>query len=276
MGYRISPCARQVRRYDRDRFLFTLFAPSEIRQDIYTILAFNSEISRIRYMVSDPLVGKLRLAWWQDAVETIYENGKYSGPHHYILDHLSKVIVEHEISKLSFDRLFKSRMLDFSNQPFKDEETLIDYAYGTSGVLNIILLRVVGINEVLGESVSELGIAWALIGLMRALPSLAKLTYSPLSETLIPSHQGSNKFDPKLGQAVESVCRKAETFLMKSRLRQVSVPKEDCYLFLSSILATHYLKQFAKVSYNPYALEIKPGGVSQQLRILFGILLGDY
>ena len=42
----LSHCAQEVRRQDWDRFLFTLFAPMEVREDIFTFLAFNAEISK--------------------------------------------------------------------------------------------------------------------------------------------------------------------------------------------------------------------------------------
>ena len=71
----LSLCAQEVRRHDWDRYLFTLFAPADVREDLFTILAFNTEIARIPDMVSEPLLGQIRLQWWQDSINKIYEGG---------------------------------------------------------------------------------------------------------------------------------------------------------------------------------------------------------
>ena len=47
-----------LRRYDRDRYLLSLFVPAAARASVQAIYAFNYEIARIRETVSEPLLGK--------------------------------------------------------------------------------------------------------------------------------------------------------------------------------------------------------------------------
>ena len=57
----LSYCAEEVRLGDRDRFLMTLFAPSEHREALFALYAFNIEISKTREVVSEAMLGAIRL-----------------------------------------------------------------------------------------------------------------------------------------------------------------------------------------------------------------------
>lgn len=53
----VSYCADLVRRLDRDRYLCSLFAPEEARDDLFALYAFNLEVARIPETVSEPIWG---------------------------------------------------------------------------------------------------------------------------------------------------------------------------------------------------------------------------
>src|SRR4051794_18666354 len=61
--------ATLVRRHDPDRFLTALFAPSERRDALLTLYAFNHELARAREAVSEPGLALIRLQWWREVVE---------------------------------------------------------------------------------------------------------------------------------------------------------------------------------------------------------------
>ena len=61
-----TACEALVRAGDRDRFLASLFAPSEHRPALLALYAFNLEIARIHELVRQPLAGEIRLQWWRD------------------------------------------------------------------------------------------------------------------------------------------------------------------------------------------------------------------
>lgn len=69
-----------VRGQDRDRYLSTFFAPDVKRSQLLALYAFNAEVVRVRDAVSDPTIGMIRLQWWRDTIEAIYE-GKGAGGH---------------------------------------------------------------------------------------------------------------------------------------------------------------------------------------------------
>src|ERR1041385_2992054 len=61
-----SPLAALCRRHDRDRYQTALFAPADRREALFALYAFNYEIARVREIVSEPMLGQIRLQWWRE------------------------------------------------------------------------------------------------------------------------------------------------------------------------------------------------------------------
>lgn len=57
-----------VRAADRDRFLGALFAPEPARSDLLALLAFDHELARTRSVTREPMLARIRLEWWREAV----------------------------------------------------------------------------------------------------------------------------------------------------------------------------------------------------------------
>ncbi|WP_421997537.1 squalene/phytoene synthase family protein [Reyranella sp.] len=57
-----------VRGADRDRFLGALFAPEPARSGLLALLAFEHELGRTRSVTREPLLARIRLEWWREAV----------------------------------------------------------------------------------------------------------------------------------------------------------------------------------------------------------------
>jgi phytoene synthase len=58
----------EVRAADRDRFLAALFAPEPQRRDLLALLAFDRELARTRAVTREPMLARIRLEWWREAV----------------------------------------------------------------------------------------------------------------------------------------------------------------------------------------------------------------
>ena len=57
-----------VRGADRDRFLAALFAPEPARSGLLALLAFDHELARTRTVTREPMLARIRLEWWREAV----------------------------------------------------------------------------------------------------------------------------------------------------------------------------------------------------------------
>jgi 15-cis-phytoene synthase len=63
-----SHCEAVVRTADKDRFLASLFAPSDLRRHLHALYAFGGEIARVRDAAREALPGEIRLQWWRDVL----------------------------------------------------------------------------------------------------------------------------------------------------------------------------------------------------------------
>jgi phytoene synthase len=61
-------CQTVVRATDKDRFLASLFAPSDLRRHLHALYAFGGEIARVRDAAREALPGEIRLQWWRDVL----------------------------------------------------------------------------------------------------------------------------------------------------------------------------------------------------------------
>lgn len=68
----------ELRGLDGDLYLCHLFAPAPARDGLLTLYHFYADIARIPSLVSDPMVGAIRLQWWRDLL-TALETGETRG-----------------------------------------------------------------------------------------------------------------------------------------------------------------------------------------------------
>jgi hypothetical protein len=66
-------CLDLVRRDEKDYFLCALFLPVQQRRSIAALLAFDCEINRAIYRVNEPILGHIRLQWWDDSLAQLEE-----------------------------------------------------------------------------------------------------------------------------------------------------------------------------------------------------------
>ena len=69
----LTYCGNLVRQQDPDRFLLSLFVPAKVRPALWALYAFNYEIAKTREVVSETATGLIRLTWWREAIDEIYQ-----------------------------------------------------------------------------------------------------------------------------------------------------------------------------------------------------------
>ncbi|MCR9070186.1 MAG: squalene/phytoene synthase family protein [Alphaproteobacteria bacterium] len=175
----LAACAEIVRRHDRERYLVCLFAEPDARAGLFALLAANHEIAKTAEVVSDPMIGHIRLQWWREAFEGI-EAGTPRA-HEVVLPLAAVAETTPEVLG-HLGRIVDAREADLSGEPLPDLEALIAYAAETGGEAAAAMARVLGADVVAAR---HLGTAWALIGLVRALPALLAVGRMPLPESLL-------------------------------------------------------------------------------------------
>ncbi|MBL6935266.1 MAG: squalene/phytoene synthase family protein [Alphaproteobacteria bacterium] len=275
-------CAQQTRRHDPDRYYCGLFVPSGRRDAYYAVTAFYQEIARIPEMISEPVLGEIRLQWWRDAVE-----GMFSGhpSAHEIMCGLGEVKGRFGLARAPLEDLLEARMFDLAPSPPKDSDVLLDYADGTAGALNELLLAVLvgegnGSAE-LAEAASHAARAIALAGLMRTLPfhASARRLYLPQElmarERLKAEDVFAMRPSPELCAVVRELCGLSGEYLEKARGFRRHVPREALPVFFPLAIAHKVLLRLRKCSFDPFHPRMilhRPG----RLIIPFNRLFGRY
>jgi phytoene synthase len=243
---RLSFVAREVRQFDRDRFVTALFAPADRREALLALYAFNLEIAQIREHASEPMLGRIRLQWWRDTVEAAFAGTNSIA--HPVAQALAAVISAYQPSRWLFDRLFDSRMADLEEAPFADLAALETYAEGTAATVNALALEILGIDEDVCFRVGRhLGIAWALTGILRATPFQASAGRVVLPSAILARHQVSaddllsGRGSPGLAGVGQDVAARAREHLARARHYAAEVPRAALPGMLTGPLTERYL-----------------------------------
>lgn len=124
-------CINSVRKVDYENFLSTgLLRPASLQRPAMALRALNVELSLIRDQISNSQIGKMRLEFWRETIDTIYASVNNDLPrkiNHPVARELNLVIKYNQLSKLWFQRLIKSREITLNDMPFQDIEQLENY-----------------------------------------------------------------------------------------------------------------------------------------------------
>ncbi len=269
----LSYSGNQVRRHDHDRYLTTLFVPAADREAVLALFAFNLEIARVRESVSEPMLGQIRLQWWRDAINEIYAGTERQHP---VVQHLAIAIRGHGLTREKLDELVDTREFDLTDGPPATLPELEDYAAGSSGALLEL------VQEVLGQhgraspitAARHIGIAWSLVGLIRAFPYHARTKRLFLPAGLLDSAGIDRRqlFErataPGLSQVVEQLVVAAEKHLTGARALRPEIPTNARAGLLLATLATTYIRAIRRASYEPSELpQNVPGRIAKLVTV---------
>jgi phytoene synthase len=254
MAAALSPLAAEVRRYDRDRFVTALFAPADKRESLYALYAFNAEVARIRELVTEPLLGEMRLQWWRDALATIYAGNDLAHP---VAIGLAAAIRAHGLSRDRFERIVDARAADLVNGPPDSLATLIAYAHGTAAPLAALALEILGASgETAERAARPAGTGWALVGLLRAVPFHASAGRLFLPSDLLAEHGVAaehvlaGKASANLARVAETLAGWAHRHLAHARAERFGLPRSARSALLTTTLAEIYLRRLARVRFD--------------------------
>ncbi|PWC55529.1 phytoene/squalene synthase family protein [Azospirillum sp. TSO22-1] len=277
----LSYCGQEVRRYDNDRFLTCLFAPAERRETLFALCAFNIEIAKTREVVSEPMLGQMRLQWWRDAVEAAYEGG--AAPVHAVTQPLAEAIRGHGLTRGHFDRLIDAREADLDDEPPASLDCLVNYADATAAPLVLLALETLGMRDAAAaEAGQHAAVAYALAGLLRAVPHLARQNRVLLPADRLAAHGVrvrdviEGKAGDKLRPVVREVAERAREHLAKARAVRREVPRAAVPALLGATLADIYLGVLAREDHEVLAARVQMPHPMRQLKLAWAAVRGRY
>ena len=276
----LSFCAEQVRRYDNDRFLCNLFAPEATREALWSLYAFNIELARIRESVSQPLLGHMRLRWWMDALDGIYASHP---PRHEVAVALRETVERFGLDRHHLDRLIAGRATDLEDVAPASLDVLINYADETSAAVSEAALQVLGVlDEGTRQAAREVGIAWALIGIVRAVPfhARSRRIYLPTDLNRLAGLDVFEMFEKGatkgVREVVEELLARAEEYLERARARRDGIARVALPVLLPATLADVYLARLRRAGFDPFNPQVQAPSALRPIRLVVARWRGRY
>lgn len=273
-------CADQVRRYDHDRYLCTLFAPARARGAILALYAFNVEVAKVRETVSEPMMGQIRLQWWRELIENAPKGDLRKHP---VAMALGAALRDFRLPAAPLERLLDARERDLVDEPPETLAALEDYGEATAATLLDLALAVLGVrDDAAREAARHVGIAWALTGLLRAVPFHAarRKVFLPRDLTGAAGLDVARMLDGHPDSAVGIVARQiadaARAHIDAARGLRSRVPRAAVPALLPAVLATHYLKRLERGGFSLFDAEVQRPPGDRAARLLWAALRGRY
>ncbi len=252
-------CEGLVHDHDRDRWLADRLLPEHKRRHALAIHAFSYEAARIRETIHEAMPGEIRLQWWVDAIEG-EARGEVSA--HPVAAALIDTIRRFSLRRSGFVNLLEARRFDLYDDAMPTLNDLEGYAGETASVLFLEVAQVLsdGADPKAADAAGHAGVAYALTGLMRALPIHARRNqvYLP-ADLLRPA--GIEADDLRQGRKAEqlagvlaSLRDQASAHLDKALAALAEADPRAKPAFLPLAFVRPYLKALIKASpYGPVA-----------------------
>lgn len=228
----LSIAAREARRHDRERFTTALFAPPHRREPLMALYAFNAEIARVKDSVHEPMAGMIRLTWWREALagERDPETAR-----HPIAAPLLEACRAEKVTGAEFERLLDARERDLTWQRPASLAELEAYAEATSATVTRLAVELLGVRDAATRAAGgAVGTAYALVGLLRAMPF-----NDAAGRPVLPE-----------GVSVQQIADRARALLAEARAMPYA--RKGIPALLPGTVASVHLKTLEKAGHDPF------------------------
>lgn len=148
-----------VRRIDPDRWLSSRFiGDPAARADVIALYAFDNELARAPRVASNALLGEIRLTWWREALDEIFEGRPVR--HHPTAQAVAAAIARHGLPRAPLEAMIDARYRELDATPMSPDEAL-DWARGTAGQAAEVAARIMDPSAQAGRATAA-GAVWAL------------------------------------------------------------------------------------------------------------------
>ena len=152
----IDPEILRLARARRGLYLAALSAPADKRVGLLALVAFDAELARIPQAVSEPMLGRIRLQWWVDALPGVTGGRPPSHP-------VAQGLAPWGLDLAALRGLVEARNFDLDDGATDVAEHL-QYAHDGGGALALLMLDVLGVTDDEARAAARaVGAAWALV-----------------------------------------------------------------------------------------------------------------
>lgn len=254
-------CEAVVRALDKDRYLATLFVPAPARQHVFAVYAFNAEVASIRERTRQPLAGELRLQWWRDALAGSAAGDVSGNP---VAAALLHTIESHGLSNVLLEQLVDARGFDLYDDPMPTLAAFEGYVRKTTSSLFAVVSSLLdALSDASVHAAEHAGIAYGIVGLLRAFPLHASRgqIYLPLellersgarAEDIV-----SGRTTAELVEALRGLRALARERLKTAREQLQVLESTAQATFLPLALVDAYLDRMDRADYDPFRTPVE-------------------
>ncbi|MEL7463814.1 MAG: squalene/phytoene synthase family protein [Pseudomonadota bacterium] len=142
---------------DGERSYMTRLLLPEFRYRVHALIAFDAELAKVPLTVSEPMLGEIRLAWWREALEDLFERDVARG--HEVLQALAATREEAGWRRELLDAMIDARALSLGGVPM-NEEACADFVENTGGAFHRLGVAALGDRSDRAGEVAGL-VGWA-------------------------------------------------------------------------------------------------------------------
>jgi phytoene synthase len=159
---------------------FTLL-PQEKKQAMTALYAFCREVDDVVDEVEDPQVAAIKLAWWRQEVERLYDGT----PQHPVAQALAEVIKTIPLDKELLLEIIDGMEMDLTQSRYLDFKGLSLYCYRVASVVGLLAAEIFGYTDRQTQKYAhDLGMAFQLTNIIRDIGEDARRgrIYIPMDE----------------------------------------------------------------------------------------------
>ena len=175
-----------------DRYIATLFAPADKREALFSLYAFDAEVSRICDLVHDPLPGEIRLQWWRDVANGL-RDGEAVG--HPVASTLLQTIAAHDLPRGALDAYCEARIFEFYHDVMPDQTALEAHLGSTQSMMIQLAAMVLDRDAArkVSDAAGHAGVALGLVDILRRLPVIRQRGQGFVPQSILAAVGVSNE-----------------------------------------------------------------------------------
>jgi len=243
---RLPYCAGLVRDQAPGRYLATLFAPAGVRPALFGLYAFDHEIAKVRYVVSEPMAGLIRFQWWRDALDAIAAGRP--APAHPAAQALQDAWPRLAIARPRLDAAIDARERELEQTAPETLPALEQHLAATSSGPVLAALELLGVRDQAARDAGlEVGLAIGLADLLREIDvDRARALFLPgdllgrhgIAPEAVREAASPGAFAP----AIRELADHARGHLRKARRLRRRVPGQALPALLPGVLVGYQLR----------------------------------
>ncbi|KAI9347200.1 isoprenoid synthase domain-containing protein [Zopfochytrium polystomum] len=210
----VAHCQAAVRSSDWESYMAALFLPTRAWSATWAVRAFNVETALVRDHVKDPTIGRMRFAFWRDAVANTFDGRP---PDHPVTVALADALEHGELSQSWFRRILTARENDLLATQYNTVQELENYGENTASSLLYLHLESLGVRDTQMDHIaSHIGKAHGIATAIRGVPANIQYRKMSLPSEVMAKHLVSAE-DRALKDAVLDVATTANNHISTAR-----------------------------------------------------------